>query len=45
MSGGISVPIAIKDNIDTVPAVYSAGLSFLSEYRPTQDAAVVKHLR
>lgn len=39
------IPIAIKDNIDTVPAVCSAGLPFLSNYRPKQDAEVVRRLR
>jgi aspartyl-tRNA(Asn)/glutamyl-tRNA(Gln) amidotransferase subunit A len=39
------IPIAIKDNIDTVPAVCSAGLPSLSDYRPTQDATVVACLR
>ena len=39
------IPIAIKDNIDTTPAICSAGLPFLSEYRPASDAVVVQRLR
>ncbi len=39
------IPIAIKDLIDTTPAVCSAGLAFLSDYRPTTDAVVVRRLR
>src|SRR5437762_13383722 len=39
------IPIAIKDNIDTVPAICSAGLDFLADYRPRQDAEVVRLLR
>jgi Asp-tRNA(Asn)/Glu-tRNA(Gln) amidotransferase A subunit family amidase len=39
------IPVVIKDNIDTVPAVCSAGLPSLSGYRPEFDAAVVKHMR
>jgi aspartyl-tRNA(Asn)/glutamyl-tRNA(Gln) amidotransferase subunit A len=39
------IPVAIKDNIDTVPAVCSAGLPSLSDYRPAKDAAVVARLR
>lgn len=38
-------PIAIKDNIDTVPARCSAGLSFLDDRRPTMDAEAVTLLR
>ncbi len=41
--GGL--PILVKDIIDTVPAVCSAGLPFLSGYRPKRDAAIVKRLR
>ncbi len=39
------VPIVIKDIIDTTPAVCSAGLPFLFDYRPLEDALVVKRLR
>jgi len=39
------IPIVVKDNIDTVPAVCSAGLPSLAGYRPEKDAAVVKRLR
>lgn len=39
------VPLAIKDIIDTTPAVCSAGLSFLRDYRPAADADVVRRLR
>jgi Asp-tRNA(Asn)/Glu-tRNA(Gln) amidotransferase A subunit family amidase len=39
------VPVLIKDIIDTVPAVCSAGLPFLGDYRPTADAEVVRRLR
>jgi aspartyl-tRNA(Asn)/glutamyl-tRNA(Gln) amidotransferase subunit A len=38
-------PIAIKDNIDTVPARCSAGLRFLQDRRPEKDAEVVALLR
>ena len=40
---GISV--AVKDIIDTTPAVCSAGLEFLSDFRPETDAKVVRQLR
>jgi aspartyl-tRNA(Asn)/glutamyl-tRNA(Gln) amidotransferase subunit A len=40
-----SMPIAIKDMIDTTPARCIAGLSFLSNYRPDEDAVVVRQLR
>ena len=39
------VPFVIKDLIDTAPAVCAAGLSFLEDYRPAKDAAVVRRLR
>ncbi len=39
------LPLAIKEIIDTTPAPCSAGLPFLRDYRPTQDARVVKRLR
>lgn len=39
------IPIAIKDLIDTTPAVCSAGLPFLADYRPKKDANVVQRLR
>jgi aspartyl-tRNA(Asn)/glutamyl-tRNA(Gln) amidotransferase subunit A len=41
--GGI--PIIVKDNIDTVPAICAAGLPSLSDYRPGADADVVRRLR
>jgi Asp-tRNA(Asn)/Glu-tRNA(Gln) amidotransferase A subunit family amidase len=39
------VPIAVKDLIDTTPAICKAGLEHLASYRPTADAAVVQRLR
>lgn len=39
------IPLAIKDIIDTTPAVCSSGLSFLEDYRPAADADVVRRLR
>lgn len=39
------LPVAVKDIIDTTPAVCSAGLPFLSDYRPGQDAVVTRRLR
>ena len=39
------VPFVVKDLIDTTPAVCAAGLSFLADYRPDKDAAVVRRLR
>lgn len=39
------IPLVIKDNIDTVPARCCAGLPFLANYRPLEDAAVVARLR
>lgn len=39
------VPIAVKDNIDTVPAICSSGLPFLEDYAPQSDADVVRRLR
>lgn len=39
------VPIAIKDLVDTTPAYCKAGLDHLSQYRPDQDAFVVRQLR
>lgn len=39
------IPIAIKSNIDTVPATCSAGLPHLNAYRPDSDADVVSRLR
>ncbi|WP_048648505.1 amidase [Nitratireductor soli] len=41
--GGL--PVLVKDIIDTVPAVCSAGLPFLSDRRPQHDAWIVKRLR
>ena len=37
--------VVIKDNIDTVPARCSSGLSFLQDRRPGSDAEVVSRLR
>jgi Asp-tRNA(Asn)/Glu-tRNA(Gln) amidotransferase A subunit family amidase len=39
------VPIVVKDNIDTVPAICSAGLPSSAAYRPIDDASVVARLR
>lgn len=39
------IPIAVKDLIDTTPAVCKAGLEHRTNYRPTEDAEVVKRLR
>src|SRR3546814_5926352 len=39
------LPITVKEIIDTTPAPCSAGLPFLRNYRPAQDAEVVKRLR
>lgn len=39
------MPMVIKDNIDTVGARCSAGLPFLANYRPRDDAAIVARLR
>ena len=39
------IPVAVKDIIDTTPAVCSSGLAFLSGYRPETDAKVVRQLR
>lgn len=39
------IPIAVKDIIDTTPAVCKAGLEGLSRYRPQRDADVVASLR
>lgn len=39
------MPIVVKDMIDTTPARCSAGLPFLLNYRPDQDAVVVRQLR
>lgn len=39
------VPVAVKDLIDTVPAVCSAGLEHLKDYKPQTDAPVVQALR
>lgn len=36
---------AIKDNVNTVPAVAKAGLRFLSDHRPQSDSTVVDALR
>ncbi|MCY4285722.1 MAG: amidase [Thiotrichales bacterium] len=37
--------VAVKDNIDTVPAICDAGLARNAGYRPTRDAEVVARLR
>jgi aspartyl-tRNA(Asn)/glutamyl-tRNA(Gln) amidotransferase subunit A len=39
------IPLAVKDIIDTRPAVCKAGLEHLSDYRPVVDATVVALLR
>lgn len=39
------IPIAVKDLIDTTPAICKAGLEHLSSYRPANDAVVVERLR
>ncbi|MDO6728233.1 amidase [Cognatishimia sp. 1_MG-2023] len=39
------IPIAVKDLIDTTPAVCKAGLEHRATYRPQQDAPVVQRLR
>jgi aspartyl-tRNA(Asn)/glutamyl-tRNA(Gln) amidotransferase subunit A len=39
------IPLAVKDIIDTRPAVCRAGLHHLSNYRPTVDATAVALLR
>lgn len=39
------IPIAVKDIIDTSPAVCMAGLLHLAGYRPGTDAPVVRRLR
>lgn len=39
------IPIAVKDLIDTRPAVCRAGLDHLSDYIPTKDSTVVAALR
>jgi aspartyl-tRNA(Asn)/glutamyl-tRNA(Gln) amidotransferase subunit A len=39
------VPILIKDIVDTPPAICSAGLPFLRDYRPKEPAIVVRRLR
>ncbi len=37
--------VAVKDNIDTVPAICDAGLARNAGYRPIRDAGVVARLR
>ena len=39
------IPIAVKDLIDTVPAICSGGLPFRNDYRPARDAVAVRRLR
>jgi Asp-tRNA(Asn)/Glu-tRNA(Gln) amidotransferase A subunit family amidase len=39
------VPVAVKDLIETTPAVCKSGLDYLGAYRPARDAAVVMRLR
>jgi len=39
------LPVAVKDLIDTTPAVCPGGLPFLSTYRPARDALAVRRLR
>ncbi|MDE0342394.1 MAG: amidase [Deltaproteobacteria bacterium] len=39
------VTVAIKDNIDTIPAVCNAGLDYNGNHQPVEDAEVVARLR
>ena len=39
------IPILLKDNIDAVPMVNSAGSLALQDYRPARDAFLVRRLR
>jgi Asp-tRNA(Asn)/Glu-tRNA(Gln) amidotransferase A subunit family amidase len=39
------IPVAVKDLIDTVPAICSGGLTFRNGYRPVRDAVAVRRLR
>ncbi|MCY6379359.1 amidase [Hoeflea prorocentri] len=39
------VPIAIKDNIDTLPGPCRAGLELFNDHVPARDAAIVNSLR
>jgi amidase len=39
------IPVLLKDNIDAVPMVNSAGSLALANHRPTRDAFVVERLR
>lgn len=39
------IPVVTKEIIDTTPAVCSAGLPYLTDYRPARDAPVVRRLR
>jgi aspartyl-tRNA(Asn)/glutamyl-tRNA(Gln) amidotransferase subunit A len=39
------IPVAVKSNIDTVPAACGAGLPHLDRHRPLTDAPVVARLR
>jgi aspartyl-tRNA(Asn)/glutamyl-tRNA(Gln) amidotransferase subunit A len=39
------IPMIIKDNIDTYPAICAAGLSNLDSHRPPKDAQIVEQLR
>lgn len=39
------VPIAIKDNIDTVPANCGAGLAIYKDHKPNTDAEIVRRLK
>lgn len=39
------IPLLLKDNIDALPMVNSAGSLALASFRPTQDAFLVRRLR
>ncbi|PPU87528.1 amidase [Xanthomonas populi] len=39
------IPVLLKDNIDAVPMVSSAGSLALAEFKPTRDAFLVQRLR
>jgi aspartyl-tRNA(Asn)/glutamyl-tRNA(Gln) amidotransferase subunit A len=39
------IPLVVKDNVDTFPAICAAGLPNLTAHRPKSDAQIVKQLR
>src|SRR5699024_2874904 len=39
------LPVLIKENIDVRGAVCSAGMPLFAQYRPAEDAPIVRHLR